>query len=400
MADAHPRGDDAEPSKAPGPTAAAGSARCCAGTRCRRSRRRPSGVPEPRAITEWSMTSSTGTSGIDLAGVPAEVAASRRAWRPGRRRPGTPVRSCIRTRSGVRAISVASVPAASPWRSGGRPAGDRLDVRGGDLDAVLVAEQVLQDDLDGVGEARDAEGSQRVGLQREVVERTVATLRVDLAAKELSGGVVMDPFCRVGEPVDARAASTVPPRCENGKVTTTYDILNERLREGFARVEPGAEPGASPVRARRLPGEWRDGPGQSVGRPPREVAEEVCGFLDLAGIASVAVAGPGFLNIALSPAFLRRAIAWPARGRALGRHAGGSAQDRGHRLLGTQRRQGDARRTPAFDGDRGRAGAHVPFRRRQSHRPKPRRRLGYALWDADRTPGRLGRGRGDPLRSP
>jgi arginyl-tRNA synthetase len=43
---------------------------------------------------------------------------------------------------------------------------------------------------------------------------------------------------------------------------------------------------------------------KSVGRPPREVAEEVCGFLDLAGIASVAVAGPGFLNIALSPAFL------------------------------------------------------------------------------------------------
>ena len=87
-------------------------------------------------------------------------------------------------------------------------------------------------------------------------------------------------------------------------MTTTYDILNERLREGFARVEPGAEP----VLRQSEHGDYQANGvmalAKSVGRPPREVAEEVCGFLDLAGIASVAVAGPGFLNIALSPAFL------------------------------------------------------------------------------------------------
>ena len=39
----------------------------------------------------------------------------RRAWRPGRPRPGTPVKSCMRTRSGVKAISVVGPP---------RPAGE------------------------------------------------------------------------------------------------------------------------------------------------------------------------------------------------------------------------------------------------------------------------------------
>jgi len=87
-------------------------------------------------------------------------------------------------------------------------------------------------------------------------------------------------------------------------VTSTYDILNERLRAGFARVEPGSDP----VLRQSEHGDYQANGvmalAKSVGRPPREVAEEICGALDLAGVASVAVAGPGFLNIALLPAFL------------------------------------------------------------------------------------------------
>jgi len=93
-------------------------------------------------------------------------------------------------------------------------------------------------------------------------------------------------------------------KCENGFVTSTYDILDERLRAGFARIAPGADP----VLRQSEHGDYQANGvmalAKSVGRPPREVAEEICGFADLAGIATVAVAGPGFINVALAPAFL------------------------------------------------------------------------------------------------
>ena len=77
------------------------------------------GPPDASAITEWSMTSSTGTSGLTLLGSPPSVlSASRMAARSTTQ--GTPVKSCMRTRSGVRAISAAS-SAPSPWRSGRLP---------------------------------------------------------------------------------------------------------------------------------------------------------------------------------------------------------------------------------------------------------------------------------------
>jgi arginyl-tRNA synthetase len=41
-----------------------------------------------------------------------------------------------------------------------------------------------------------------------------------------------------------------------------------------------------------------------IGRPPRDVAEEVVAALDLEGIGSVEIAGPGFLNITLASGFL------------------------------------------------------------------------------------------------
>lgn len=44
---------------------------------------------------------------------------------------------------------------------------------------------------------------------------------------------------------------------------------------------------------------------KKLGMPPRQVAEQVLTHLDLNGIASkVEIAGPGFINIFLDPAFL------------------------------------------------------------------------------------------------
>ncbi|MFZ1063525.1 MAG: arginine--tRNA ligase [Acidimicrobiales bacterium] len=91
-------------------------------------------------------------------------------------------------------------------------------------------------------------------------------------------------------------------------MTSTYALLEERLRQGFARIEPGADP----VLRQSEHGDYQANGvmalAKSVARPPREVAEEICGYLDLKGIASVSVAGPGFLNIALLPAFLDRQL--------------------------------------------------------------------------------------------
>ncbi len=75
------------------------------------------GVPERSMITEWSTTISTGTRGLIFAGSPPRaMMASRMAARS--TTAGTPVRSCMSTRAGVKAISRASSPADSPWRVG------------------------------------------------------------------------------------------------------------------------------------------------------------------------------------------------------------------------------------------------------------------------------------------
>ena len=156
VADAHAGRHGAEAAgRRPGPSAGAGSAPCCAGTRWRRWCRRPTASPDRSTMTEWSMTSSTGTSGLTCAASPPRRAsASRMAARS--TTPGTPVKSCMSTRSGVRAISCAASPAPCPWPSGFvAPGGHGHDVVGRDVGTVLVAQQVLEDDLDGVGEALD-----------------------------------------------------------------------------------------------------------------------------------------------------------------------------------------------------------------------------------------------------
>jgi hypothetical protein len=65
-------------------------------------------VPKKSTITEWSMTRSTGASGLIFFGLPPRFSiASRIAARS--TTAGTPVKSCISTRAGRKAISRAEV---------------------------------------------------------------------------------------------------------------------------------------------------------------------------------------------------------------------------------------------------------------------------------------------------
>jgi arginyl-tRNA synthetase len=47
---------------------------------------------------------------------------------------------------------------------------------------------------------------------------------------------------------------------------------------------------------------------KSLGRPPRELAEQIADAADLAGLATMEVAGPGFLNLTLDDAYLATAV--------------------------------------------------------------------------------------------
>ena len=96
-------------------------------------------MPASSTWTEWSMTSSTGWSGLIFFGSPPiRFIASRIAARS--TTAGTPVKSWSRTRLGRKAISRDGIALGSQR-------GQALDVVGGDGDAVLVAEQVFQQDL-------------------------------------------------------------------------------------------------------------------------------------------------------------------------------------------------------------------------------------------------------------
>ena len=85
---------------------------------------------------------------------------------------------------------------------------------------------------------------------------------------------------------------------------TTYDVLAAALAQAFDRLQPGADPVLRPSDRVDYQANGVMALAKSLGRPPREVAEEIVGHVDLSGIASVEVAGPGFLNISVSPQFL------------------------------------------------------------------------------------------------
>src|SRR4029078_10073998 len=129
--------------------------------------------------------------------------------------------------------------------------------------------------------------------------------------------------------------------------------------------------------------------GKALKLAPREVAAALVAKLDLHGIGErVEIAGPGFINIILSRDFLERetlALAGerrPGGGRAARPPAAGRAASReprqgDPRLLGAQRREGDARRPPALDDHRRCARPNSRGARPGGRTPTPRHRVGH-----------------------
>ena len=119
-----------------GPSAGTRSARDCAGIPARRSAPATSAVLNRSTCTEWSITRSTGISGlIFLGSPPSRCMAARMAARS--TTAGTPVKSCSSTRDGLKGIST-SAGAAAFQR------GQVLDVVFADGKAVAVAQRRFQ----------------------------------------------------------------------------------------------------------------------------------------------------------------------------------------------------------------------------------------------------------------
>ena len=92
-------------------------------------------------------------------------------------------------------------------------------------------------------------------------------------------------------------------------MTSTYDTLLARLQLAFDVLESGADPVLRTSERSDYQANGVMSLAKRLGRPPREVAEEIMGHADLDGVATVEVAGPGFLNLTLIPAFLERQLA-------------------------------------------------------------------------------------------
>jgi arginyl-tRNA synthetase len=87
-------------------------------------------------------------------------------------------------------------------------------------------------------------------------------------------------------------------------------VLLQRLQAAFDTVQPGADP---VLRASERADFQANGAlplGKALGRPPRQVAEDVMAAASLHDICSeVEVSGPGFINLTLSDAFLAGQVA-------------------------------------------------------------------------------------------
>ena len=120
---------------------------------------------------------------------------------------------------------------------------------------------------------------------------------------------------------------------------------------------------------------------KSLGQKPWAVAEQIKSKVDLGDIASeISIAGPGFINIRLSPKWLAGTMDALRSDRAWGsnRHP---PQDCRDRLFRPQHRQGNARGEPAQHDHRRchQPGAAIPGT--HDHPPEPHRRLGDAVRD-------------------
>ncbi len=87
-------------------------------------------------------------------------------------------------------------------------------------------------------------------------------------------------------------------------MTSTYDVLLGRLRHAFDSIDDGADPVLRTSEHSDYQANGVMALAKAQGTPPREMAQRVISYLDVADVAVVAVAGPGFLNLTLTPSFL------------------------------------------------------------------------------------------------
>ena len=155
-----------------------------------------------------------------------------------------------------------------------------------------------------------------------------------------------------------------------------------------------------PLGARGLSGGSRDGPrevAEACAAPGRRSGRREARTSPTSARASRSP-GPGFINLTLSPAFLAtRGERARARPRGSGCRRRSAATEVDPRLLGAERREGDARRPPALDDHRRRARPHPRILGPRGRAAEPRRRLGHAVRHADRAPRRPRPGRNGRL---
>ncbi len=91
-------------------------------------------------------------------------------------------------------------------------------------------------------------------------------------------------------------------------MVSTYDELRIALQAAFDRIADGADPVLRTSDRVDYQANGVMALAKRVGRPPRDVAQDVVSHLDLEGVARVEIAGPGFLNLTLETAFLDRRL--------------------------------------------------------------------------------------------
>jgi arginyl-tRNA synthetase len=94
--------------------------------------------------------------------------------------------------------------------------------------------------------------------------------------------------------------------------------LDARLRAAFDRIEPGADPVVRPSDRADFQANGVLPLAKRVGRNPRELAAEIAASADLGDLATLEVAGPGFLNVVLHDDFIAQQVAAVAADALLG----------------------------------------------------------------------------------
>jgi arginyl-tRNA synthetase len=96
-------------------------------------------------------------------------------------------------------------------------------------------------------------------------------------------------------------------------VSTLFDALASRFQNAITTAFGAEHAGIDPALRRSNRADFQAdvalGLGKKLGRPPRDIAQELVAKLDLTGLVEkVEVAGPGFVNLTLDPSWLSREL--------------------------------------------------------------------------------------------